>query len=527
MSRAAAACRPGGVEVSLKTALIAVESTSGAEQLWQDFLVSLCGKLSSHVLDTWLRPVRCRTFDGETAVLEVRDLFFRDWLADHYLDVIRHGLGQCVGHPVAISWQVNGDVQPAQSGAAGKPPRRRRTPVASPHAPPPTGTSEGQTPTATGRDGEAHEAHEQGAAGRRARFPARARQAPASRDSDTLAPLSSRYCFDSFVCGPSNQFALAACRAAADKPGLSYNPLFIFGGVGLGKTHLLHAIGHQIRLARPQAKILYASSEQFTNEVINAVLRSRLEDFRSRYQKGCDVILMDDIQLIAGKERTQHEFFHMFNTLYDTQRQIVVTSDKLPHEIPDIEERLRNRFQWGLIADVQPPETETRVAILRQKAASEGIFLPDDVAFLLARSIRSNVRELEGALVRIIAHSSLTGSPLTVDYAKNVLSDVMSPRHTATSVEAIQRAVAVYFKLRPSDLKSKSRLRAMVRPRQIAMHLCRKHTSTSFPELGARFGHKDHSTVMVACHKTEERVRLDPATRGQVQEIERLLDLCS
>jgi chromosomal replication initiator protein len=458
------------------------ESSRTPNDLWQDFLVSVQSKLSSHVLETWLRPVRCSQFDEGRVVLEVRDQFFRDWLTDHYLDFIREGLTHSAGRPVVIEWSINPEMRPRPDEAGSVEPAEPE---------PEAGT--------------VAESIDDGAEKRR--------------------HLNKRYHFDSFVCGPSNQFAFAACKAVAENPGLSYNPLFIFGGVGLGKTHLLSAIGHRILQDRPKANVVYTSSEQFTNEVINAVLGSKLEDFRSKYRSNCDVILMDDIQLIAGKERTQHEFFHIFNTLYDSQRQIVVTSDKLPHEIPEIEERLRNRFQWGLIADVQPPEIETRVAILRKKALNEGFELPDEVTFFLAKNIRSNVRELEGALVRIMAHASLTGTTVTIDYARNVLSDILSNRGTQISVEAIQKIVATYFSVRVSDLKSHRRLKALVRPRQVAMYLCRKHTGSSYPELGTRFGDKDHTTVMSACNRIDDLLKNDPSLRGQVLELERQLDV--
>lgn len=454
-------------------------SSRNPNDLWQDFLEAVRPKLSSHVLETWLRPVRCIHFENGAVVLEVRDQFFRDWLADHYLDFIRDGLSLHAGEKVSISWSINPAMQPRPDETAAQ--------------------------EANEEVGTVTESIDDGAERRRT--------------------LNKRYVFDSFVCGPSNQFAFAACKAVAENPGLSYNPLFIFGGVGLGKTHLLSAIGHRILKDRPKANVVYTSSEQFTNEVINAVLGSKLEEFRSKYRSNCDVILMDDIQLIAGKERTQHEFFHIFNTLYDSQRQIVVTSDKLPHEIPEIEERLRNRFQWGLIADVQPPEIETRIAILRKKASSEGLELSDDVTFFLAKSIRSNVRELEGALVRIIAHASLTGTPITVDYTRNVLSDILSNRGQQVSVESIQKIVASYFQVRVADLKSHRRLKALVRPRQVAMYLCRKHTGSSFPELGTRFGDKDHTTVMSACNRIDDLLKNDPSLRGQVLELERQLDV--
>ena len=336
--------------------------------------------------------------------------------------------------------------------------------------------------------------------------------------------LNKRYVFDNFVQGPSNQFAFAACHAAAQNPGRSYNPLFIYGGVGLGKTHLLSAIGHHILGGKKDAQIIYTSSEQFTNEVINAVLNGHLTEFRAKYLHHGDALLVDDIQLIAGKERTQHEFFHIFNTLYDSQRQIVVTSDKLPHEIPDIEERLRNRFQWGLIADVQPPEIETRIAILRKKAEVEKFELHNDVAFFLARSIRSNVRELEGALVRIMAHASLSGAQLTVDFARATLSDILQNAPSELSVESIQKTVASYFSIRVSELKGSRRQKALVKARQMAMYLCRKHLGCSYPELGSRFGDKDHTTVLASCSRVTNGLSTDVNMRMQLDEIEQRMN---
>lgn len=442
---------------------------------WERFLARIENKLSAHVVDTWLRPVYVARIENGTATLEVRDQFARDWLVDHYLDFLRDGLSQEVGEPLAIEWVINAARFAAPAAAMVEE------------------TSVSETAEDVG--------------------------------SERRRQLNPRYLFETFVAGPSNQFALAACRAVAENPAASYNPLFIFGGVGLGKTHLLCAIGHQILRDRPQTRIIYTSSEQFVNEVINAVRFSRLDEFHAKYRRNCDVFLVDDIQLIAGKERTQHEFFHIFNTLYDSQRQIVVTSDKLPHEIPEIEERLRNRFQWGLIADIQPPEIETRVAILRRKAESERVELQDEVAFFLAKNIRSNVRELEGALIRLIAHSSLTRQTLTIDYAKQILADLLNGRPSGTSVESIQKVVANYFQIKIADLKSERRHKVVIRPRQVAMYLCRKHAGASFPELGSRFGDKDHSTIMSACKKIEAQLRLDASLRKQVLDIEKQLDL--
>jgi len=449
-----------------------------AEDLWLAFLAAIQPKLSSHVFETWLKPLRCVRIEDEVAVLEVRDQFSRDWLNDHYLDFIRDGLAELTGVSLGVDWVIN----PALASLAQ---------AAEPHVEEPETRVSESIETA----------------------------------SDKRRQLNPRYVFETFVAGPSNQFAFAASKAVAENPALSYNPLFLFGTTGLGKTHLLSAIGHQILAAKPSMRIIYTSSEQFMNEVVNAVRFSTLDEFHHKYRRSCDVLLMDDIQLIAGKERTQNEFFHIFNTLYDSQRQIVVTSDKLPHEIPEIEERLRTRFQWGLIADIQPPEYETRIAILRKKADSDGITLDDEVTDFLAKNIRSNVRELEGALVRIMAHASLTGTPISVDYARQVLADILSSKAQQISVESIQKVVAQYFSVRVLDLKSARRVKTLVRPRQVAMYLCRKHAGASYPDLGARFGDKDHTTVMSACKKVDAQLKSDPSLRGQVLEIERQLDV--
>lgn len=452
-------------------------SSHDANAVWSSFIEAASTQVSKHVLDTWLKPVRCMSIAQGTAILEVRDQFSRDWLNDHYIDFIREGLEHAANDALAVEWVIN-----PKRGAAEEPPAQ-------------------ELPAEESSVSDSIEDVE-----------ARRRQ------------LNPRYVFDTFVSGPSNAFAFAACKAVAENPAGAYNPLFIFGGVGLGKTHLLTAIGHQILQAKPRTRIIYTSSEQFMNEVINAVRFNTLDQFHAKYRRNCDVILMDDIQLIAGKERTQHEFFHIFNTLYDLQRQIVVTSDKLPHEIPEIEERLRNRFQWGLIADIQPPEIETRVAILRKKAENDGVSLPDDVAFFLAKSVRSNVRELEGALIRLVAHASLTKTVVTVDYARQVLGDILDARDQSLSVESIQKVVAGYFQVKVGDLKSNRRHKVLVRPRQVAMYLCRKHAGASYPELGSRFGDKDHTTIMSACRKIESQLKTDAGLRKQILDLERQLD---
>lgn len=346
---------------------------------------------------------------------------------------------------------------------------------------------------------------------------------PVKPKARAVGSLNPKYSFDRFVVGASNQFAHAACKAASDLPGGHYNPLFIYGGVGLGKTHLLHAIGLQVGWTRPEAQIIYVSAEKFMNELINALRYERMPEFRKKYRDRCDVLLIDDVQFIAGKERTQDEFFHTFNTLYDLQRQIVLTSDKLPKDIQALEERLRSRFEWGLIADIGPPDLETRIAILRKKAEVSNLSCPDDVAMFLASSIRSNVRELEGSLIRINAFASLTGAPITVGLAREILGNIIRDKDKFHTIEAVQRIVAEFYKINISDMKSPRRLRSLAYPRQIAMYLCKKHVHSSFPEIGNKFGGKDHTTVIHACRKIEKLLESDSTLQNDIATLERTL----
>ena len=317
------------------------------------------------------------------------------------------------------------------------------------------------------------------------------------------ARLSPRYSFDTFVVGSSNQFAHAACRAVAEAPSRSYNPLFIYGGVGLGKTHLMHAIGHYVVTHLKNLQLTYISSERFMNEMINAVRYDRVLDFRERY-RSVDVLLVDDIQFLAGKEGTQTEFFHTFNALYDSQKQIVISSDCPPHEIPQLEERLRSRFEWGLIADIQSPDLETKVAILKKKAETEGIPLPDNVAIYIAGKIKSNIRELEGSLIRLIAYASLTGREISLPLAQDVLRNILQNDERAVTIEGVQKAVADHYSLKLVELKSKNNSKSVAMPRQIAMYLCKALTSASLPEIGRSFGGKHHSTVIHSIRKIED-----------------------
>src|SRR5436305_1114865 len=316
------------------------------------------------------------------------------------------------------------------------------------------------------------------------------------------AGLNLRYTFDTFIVGPSNQFAHAACRAVAEAPSRSYNPLFIYGGVGLGKTHLMHAVGQYVLQHDRNLKLTYISSERFMNEMINAVRYDRVIDFRERYRT-VDVLLVDDIQFLAGKEGTQTEFFHTFNALYDSQKQIVLSSDCPPHEVPALEDRLRSRFAWGLTADIQSPDLETKVAILKRKAETEAVPLPDNVAMYIAGKIKSNIRELEGSLIRLIAFASLTGQEITLPLAQEVLRNILDHEDRAITIEIIQKSVADYYNLKLADLKSRNNSKSVAMPRQVAMYLCKILTPASLPEIGRSFGGKHHSTVIHSIRKID------------------------
>lgn len=343
-----------------------------------------------------------------------------------------------------------------------------------------------------------------------------------AQQSNFQSNINPKYTFANFVVGNSNQFCHAAAQQVAEKPGVSYNPLFIYGGVGLGKTHLLHAIGNKILEGNPSARVLHMSSEAFTNELIQALRNSKMDEFKNK-MRSIEVLLIDDIQFMVGKERTQEEFFHTFNALYDAKHQIVITSDKIPSDIPQIEERLYTRFSWGLIADIQSPDFETRVAILKRKAFNENFTLPEDVAHLIAEKVSSNVRELEGALTRLHAISSLQGTPITKEFALNSLKHLFQPKKVNLSVDDIKKAVASHFGLKVSDIISKRRTKNLSFPRHIAMYLCRKHTTCSYPEIGAHFGGRDHSSVIHAASVVTTKIKNDSQVRLQVTEIEKNL----
>ena len=331
------------------------------------------------------------------------------------------------------------------------------------------------------------------------------------------AYLNLKYTFETFVVGASNQFAHAASMRVAEKPAEAYNPLFLYGGVGLGKTHLLNAIGNFVG-ERGDVRIAYVTTEQFTNEVINSIRYDKMMELRKRYRH-IDMLLIDDIQFLAGKERTQEEFFHTFNTLYEAQKQIVLSSDRIPKDMPDIEERLRSRMEWGLIADMKPPDVETRIAILRKKSEDESLTLPDDVVQFLAENMKSNVRELEGALIRLGAYSSLTGQGISLELAKTVLQDVIGEKKKIIAMDDIEEIVAARYHIRITDLKSRRRSKTLVHPRQIAMYLCRELTDSSFPEIGRQFGGKDHTTIIHGCRQIAKALEADTDLRATIESL--------
>jgi chromosomal replication initiator protein len=464
------------------------------EDLWERALQDLKGRLSSENFDTWLAPLSVERAENATLTLRVPNKFYADWLQTHYLDLVLDAL-RALGAPpqLRIEFSVSEITRPRLNLRPSELPPRPAQPAVAPAAP---------TASAFGAS------------------------SSGPYYSTAGSGLNPRYTFDNFVVGPSNQLAHAAAVAAASSRQKRYNPLFIYGGVGLGKTHLVNAVGHRALADNPLLRVLFVSAERFTNEFIWALQNHRINEFRERYRNGCDVLLMDDIQFLAGREQTQEEFFHTFNSLYHADRQIVVTSDVYPQQIPEMEERLISRFQWGLVADIQAPELDTRIAILKAKAAQEHIALSDDVALFLAQVVKSNVRELEGTLLRLAVKAELANRAIDLEFAKEALRGVLPKAEAATTVEDIQRAVCDYYSIRLADLKSHRRHRAVSFPRMVAMYLCRQRLGTSFPELGDRFGGKDHTTVMSAVRKIDGLLRNeDPAVMNAVEAIERKLNL--
>jgi chromosomal replication initiator protein len=429
-----------------------------AGNVWDAVLGRIETKVNRHSYLSWFQHTSLLRDDGGVIAVRVPDPMAVEWISRHYTGVIEEAL-QEVGRQGA-GFQL---VPESDRTLDGLPPAAAAAPL-----------------------------------------PA------AAPDPGDAAGLSSRYSFETFIVGASNQFAHAACRAVAEAPSRSYNPLFLYGGVGLGKTHLMHAIGHYVLTHSPTLKLTYISAERFMNEVINAIRYDRILEFRERY-RGVDVLLVDDIQFIVGKERTQTEFFHTFNALHDAQKQIIISSDCPPHQISELEERLRSRFEWGLIADIQAPDLETKIAILKRKADAEGVFLPDDVALFIAGRIKSNIRELEGSLIRLLAYASLKGQDLSMSLAQEVLRDALRHDERAVTIDSIQKFVADYYQLKLVELKSRNNSKSIAIPRQVAMYLCKSLTNASLPEIGKSFGGKHHSTVIHSIRKVEDLRQRDAA----------------
>lgn len=423
------------------------------KHIWNDALLKIEGVLSPQAYRSWIKPIQFVDSYSSSFILEVPSEFHKNEVKNRYISLIRDVVAGLTNDNFDVELQVAEDL---------------------------TETPKNQLQESPALAG--------------------VTQIVKQKLSGFSTSLNARYTFDNFVCGTSNEFAYAASQAVAESPATRYNPLFIYGGTGLGKTHLMVAIGNQILNENPDANICYYTSETFMNEMINCIRHKKMEEFRSKFRK-TDLLLIDDIQFMAGREATEVEFFHTFNALYESNKQIVITSDKFPKEIPGLEERLRSRFEWGLIADIQAPDVETKVAILKKKAALNNINLPDDVALLIGSSNASNIREIEGMLIRIGAYASLTKNKINLAMAKDILKDIIVDKNKEITIDFIQKIVAEHFKLKVADLKSEKRFKNFVIPRQIAIYLSRELTKASFPEIGEKFGGKDHSTVIYAVKK--------------------------
>jgi chromosomal replication initiator protein len=445
--------------------------------LWEAILSSVEKRVNHESFLTWFHPINFVGVTPTTLILQVPDQVFGDWITNNYHDVLEESLEEVNLPGRELIFQISTETTTGN-----------KSPIfpilhQSPHS---EKTLKSRSFSATYSKSSTPDLHLRAV------------------DTDLFElTLNPKYTFETFVVGFSNQFAHAAAQAVAETPSKTYNPLYIYGGVGLGKTHLMHAIGYRVRELNRHLRLCYLSSEKFMNELINAIRYDQTMLFRDKY-RSIDILLIDDIQFMAGKERTQEEFFHTFNALYDNQKQIVISSDCPPREIPTLEERLHSRFEWGLIADIQPPDLETKVAILRKKAEIEKLDLPDEVALFMAGKIRSNIRELEGSLVRLTALSSLRGEPINLALAQEALKNIVDQQERSITIELIQRIVADYYNLKVADLKSKNNARNIAVPRQVAMYLCKTLTKASLPEIGREFGGKHHTTVLHSINKISE-----------------------
>jgi len=446
--------------------------------VWDRALAKLRHSTTDYTYENWITQIVQIGQDGSTLTLGVPNYFVRDWIVLYYSDLVRRAVHSVVGEPIAIEFVID---ETRKAGA--------------------------QPPAAGGKTQDEQVV---------------IAQVEAAADARTR--LSERFTFENFVVGPSNQLAAAAAAAVADNPGKQYNPLFIYGGTGLGKTHLLHAIGNRIRARDPKMRVVYTSAEQFLNDFVVLLKRGQMEEFRRRFREGVDVLMMDDIQVLKKAQETQNEFFHTFNDLHDSGKAIILTSDIHPNELPNIESRLRTRFTSGLTADVYEPPFEVRIAIIKRKAEQEGVNLPDDVAQFVASKVTRSVRDLEGALTRLAAHATLTGRALSTAYAEEVLRDML-PQRQALSIEHVQKVVAKYFGMQVEDLRGEKRIRPIANARSVAMYFCRKLISdASFPIIGAAFGDKYHTTVMAAVERVSQKRDADTALARELEELERQIN---
>jgi chromosomal replication initiator protein len=454
--------------------------------LWQKAIDRIRESLGQVGYETWIGPLNFVGLEDRMATIEAPNRFFRDWVSDRYLDLMQQVLSDELGEAVEVKLILGKD----------------------------TNSNKAIKDSANGKG--------QPAANLKDAFATALEPCKSSQRAVIHPQLNPRYTFVEFVVGSSNQFAHAAALAVANRPGEKYNPLFIYGGVGLGKTHLVTAIGHHLwATGAQQRKVLFMPAEVFMNELISSIRREKMGEFKEKFRR-VDALILDDVQFLAGRERTQEEFFHTFNSLHSERHQIVLTSDKVPRDIPGLEERLRNRFESGLIADIAAPDLETRVAILQKKAALESFQMPSEVAMYIAQNVSSNVRELEGCLTRLGAFASLNTMPITIDFARQALRDLIRTHESKPDIELIQRIVAEFFHIRLADLKSKKRTQHIAFCRQVAMYLCRKITESSFPTIGEHFG-RDHSTVIHAFNLIQRRVTNDSAFRFSIEKIEREL----
>jgi len=468
--------------------------------VWDSVLRSIKTKLQGESFETWFDPIRFEGIDSTRRLICLRapNQVVRDWVKVNYATLMDQSLGELSLGGYSVDWRLPED--PAKNGNQSAPQTPEAETAASVLEAPPE-----SLPTNLNSATE---------------IP---REDSAEKKTAFDPALNAKYTFDSFVVGSCNQFAHAASLAVAEAPGKTYNPLYLYGGVGLGKTHLMHACGHAIKQRNPHLRLCYLSSERFMNELINSIRYDKTQAFREKY-RSVDVLLIDDIQFMAGKERTQEEFFHTFNSLYELQKQIVITSDCPPREIPTLEERLHSRFEWGLIADIEPPDLETKVAILKRKAETMGVSIPDDVALLIASRVKNNVRELEGSLIRLVAISSLRGIPITKDIVQDAIRNIAGEEDSGViTIPQIQKAVAANYKLTVDQIVSKNNSRQFAFPRQIAMYLCKRLTKHSYPEIGRAFGGKHHTTVMHSFEKIQSLSSKDPGFQRQLLELSEAL----